>query len=80
MPTSGITNVTSVNCTANLSSTGTLNSTSEYGYVEWWTLIQSSEPIVSTNDTGTLELYVYSEQVAPPVFNAISGIGFVSTD
>ena len=71
------TSVRSVNCTAFLNSTS--NEGNSSSFVEWWTLIPLDDPGLYANDAESQELYmyVYSEQVIPPIFSTISGIGYV---
>ena len=70
------TKYSSVSCTANLNSSSGEGDT---GFVEWWTLVQTdpNPPVLATNYSDSLEIYVYSEQVVPPIFSTISGLGYV---
>ena len=43
---------------------------------EWWRLVQSSRHILPGNGSLTdLEMIIYSDRIAPPVFSAIAGFG-----
>lgn len=42
---------------------------------EWWTLTQNSSYVLSNEPPGSLEMIVYSERIAQPIFSAIAGFG-----
>ena len=63
-------NLTHVNCTARLS-----NDTSG---VSWWNLTPLNPAQTELDFFGSLEdlvMVVFSEEVAPPIFSFLSGIG-----
>lgn len=57
---------------ANVSCVARLNMTDG---VEWWTLTQNSRYVLSNEPPGSLEMIVYSERIAQPIFSAIAGFG-----
>lgn len=61
-----------VNRSANVSCIARLNMTDG---AEWWTLTQNSSYVLSNEPPGSLEMIVYSERIAQPIFSAIAGFG-----
>ena len=57
---------------ANVSCVARLNMTDG---AEWWTLTQKSRYVLSNEPPGSLEMIVYSERIAQPIFSAIAGFG-----
>lgn len=58
--------------TVNVSCIARLNMTDG---AEWWTLTQNSRYVLSNEPPGSLEMIVYSERIAQPIFSAITGFG-----
>ena len=63
-----VSNNANVSCIARLNMTTT-------GEAEWWTLSQKSSYFLSDEPPGSLEMIIYSERIAPPIFSAIAGLG-----
>lgn len=63
----------------NVSCVARLNMLSGTDGEEWWRLIQNSSHVLpgnaSRNDLSDLEMIIYSDRIAPPVFSAIAGFG-----
>lgn len=41
---------------------------------EWWTLLQTTHTVIGETQ-GDLELFIYSERVAPTLLSNIAGLG-----
>jgi len=61
-----------INGSTNVSCVARLNMTDR---AEWWTLTQNSRYVLSNEPPGSLEMIVYSERIAQPIFSAITGFG-----
>ena len=60
----------SANCTAQLNQTILDNVTIN----QWWTILQTSS-IFAQKEDNDLEIIVYSERIAPPIFSYITSFG-----
>ena len=60
----------------NVSCVARLNVLSGTDGEEWWTLIQNNTHVLPGNASRSdLEMIIYSDRIAPPVFSAIAGFG-----
>ena len=60
-------------CTAVLNRTN--DTYANESFTEWWSLTQDGNYVVQPENSGQLEMIIYSERVAPQIFGLISGIG-----